>query len=238
MKRHRRAYRRYYGYKSVYKSNRRNYAVIKLRILLVLTVLALSFATVFFGVRARPIVIENAKERADAVISNCICDGVEEVLGKDEFQSSKFISVSYNDNGDVKTVSCDTVLMNNLMLEANNAVENKIGGDCSGTIKIRAGSLLGFASTQNVGPQLIYRYDLSTNVNCELISEFTSCGINQTKHRIILKITVCTSILAKWRPDSFDVVCEFPVSETLIVGNVPSAVRTVDVTDDMLYNAN
>ena len=217
---------------------RGNFAVILLRIKLVFIIMLIVSAIVFFGVRARPIVIENAKERADAVISNAICDGVDDALDNDEFQSSKFIGVAYDENGDVKSVSCNTFLMNNLMLCANNAVEKHIGDNCSGTLKIRAGSLLGFASTQNIGPQITYKYNLSTNVNSELKSEFTSCGINQTKHRVILKITVCTAILAKWRPDSFNVVCEFPVSETLIVGNVPAAVRTVDIADDTLYNAN
>lgn len=224
--------------KPIRRYKRGNFAVILLRIKLIFIVLLIVAAIVFFGVRARPIVIENAKERADAVISNAICDGVDDALDNDEFQSSKFISVAYDENGDVKTVNCNTVLMNNLMLCANNAVEKHIGDNCSGTLKIRAGSLLGFASTQNIGPQITYKYNLSTNVNSELKSEFTSCGINQTKHRVILKITVCTAILAKWRPDSFEVVCEFPVSETLIVGNVPAAVRTVDIADDTLYNAN
>lgn len=214
-----------------------NSSVFLLRIKLVFIIMLIVAAVVFCGVRARPIVIENAKERADAVISNAICDGVDSALDNDEFQSSKFISVMYDENGDVKTVCCNTVLMNNLMLSANNAVEEKIGENCSGVLKIRAGSLLGLASTQDIGPLFTYKYNLSTNVNSELISEFTSCGINQTKHRIILKITVCTAILATWRPDSFEVVCEFPVSETLIVGNVPAAVRTVDITDDTLYKS-
>ena len=234
----RRRSRIYRRRKPIRRYKRGNSAVILLRIKLIFIVLLIVAAIVFFGVRARPIVIENAKERADAVISNAICDGVDDALDNDEFQSSKFISVAYDENGDVKTVSCNTVLMNNLMLCANNAVEKHIGDNCSGTLKIRAGSLLGFASTQNIGPQITYTYNLSTNVNSELKSEFTSCGINQTKHRVILKITVCTAILAKWRPDSFEVVCEFPVSETLIVGNVPAAVRTVDIADDTLYNAN
>ena len=233
----RRRYRIYRRIKPIHRSNRRNCSVILLRVKLMFIAALLASAIIFFGVRARPIVIENAKERADAVISNAICDGVDEALDNDEFQSSKFITVYYDENGDVKTVSCNTVLMNNLMLCANNAVEKHIGENCSGVLRIRAGSLLGFASTQNLGPQLTYKYNLSTNVNSALKSEFTSCGINQTKHRIILKITVCTAILAKWRPDSFEVVCEFPVSETLIVGNVPAAVRTVDVTDDTLYKS-
>lgn len=222
--------------KPICSNGRRDCSVIWLRIKLIFIIMMIVAAIIFFGVRARPLVIENAKERADAVISNAICDGVDSALDNDEFQSSKFVSVAYNENGDVKTVSCNTVLMNNLMLCANNAVEEKIGENCSGVLKIRMGSLLGLSSTQNVGPILTYKYNLSTNVNSELISEFISCGINQTKHRIILKITVCTAILATWRPDSFNVVCEFPVSETLIVGNVPATVRSVDVTDDTLYN--
>ena len=233
----RRRYRNFRCIKPIRRSNRRNCSVILLRVKLIFIAALLASAIIFFGVRARPIVIENAKERADAVISNAICDGVDEALDNDEFQSSKFINVAYDENGDVKTVSCNTVLMNNLMLCANNAVEKHIGENCSGVLRIRAGSLLGFASTQNVGPQLTYKYNLSTNVNSALKSEFTSCGINQTKHRIILKITVCTAILAKWRPDSFEVVCEFPVSETLIVGNVPAAVRSVDFADDTLYKS-
>ena len=52
-------------------------------------------------------------------------------------------------------------------------------------------------------------------------NEFTSAGINQTKHRILLDVDVYVSILLPGFYTSTKVSSEVAVAETVIVGSVP-----------------
>lgn len=54
-------------------------------------------------------------------------------------------------------------------------------------------------------------------------SELTGTGINQTRHRILLKLRVDVSLFMPWRVVGTTVETEILVSETVIVGGVPES---------------
>ena len=63
---------------------------------------------------------------------------------------------------------------------------------------------------------------VATNVSATLRNEFSSAGINQTRHRIILQVDVGLGILLSGYRDKWDdVQTEITVCETVIVGRVP-----------------
>ena len=60
------------------------------------------------------------------------------------------------------------------------------------------------------------------NVNSEIDSEFTSVGINQTLHRIYLNLDCSIGILTPFKPIHQKVSSKVLLTETVIVGEVPS----------------
>ena len=61
------------------------------------------------------------------------------------------------------------------------------------------------------------------NVETDIDSEFTSVGINQTLHRIYLNLKCSIGILTPFQSVSKSVLSKVLLTETVIVGEVPSA---------------
>ena len=65
------------------------------------------------------------------------------------------------------------------------------------------------------------------NVQSEISSEFESCGINQSIHRIVLRLDVTIGAFIPGYSIGCDVDYDYILSETVIVGNVPQAYTNV-----------
>lgn len=217
---------------------RSDFQLKNLQIKLVFFIILIIALICYCNSKAMPLIVENAKNRADAVLSNCEYDGVMSVLESDEFANAKYVGIKYSSNNAVESIQCNTALLNKLMNDANNEIEAEIDKHNVGTFSVHMGSFFGISSALGKGPELTYKYDLSTNVNCELISEFKSVGINQTNHRIILRVTVITAIILPNGSPSIDVVSDFPVCDTIIAGDVPNGFSQIDLNNKELLKAN
>lgn len=208
---------------------------LKIRLVLFLIIIAVCIACV--DRLAAPIIKANAEERADAVISNVVYDGALSVMTSDVFKNGGFVSVRCDSSGAVRSVECNTVLLNMFMTLVNNEIEDRIAKDNSGSVSFHLGALFGAPSLMNSGPMLHYKYDLSTNVNCSFLSKFDACGVNQTKHTLTLRVDVKTTVLIPWGSSQRNVVSDFPVAETILVGDVPGYVGRLDLQNGTLYDS-
>ncbi|MFQ8600158.1 MAG: sporulation protein YunB [Oscillospiraceae bacterium] len=68
-------------------------------------------------------------------------------------------------------------------------------------------------------------------VNTQIISQFEEAGINQTNHRIYLKIVCTVTGLIPGYPVNVEVENEFCLAETVVVGRVPESYTHV-ISDD------
>lgn len=59
-------------------------------------------------------------------------------------------------------------------------------------------------------------------MNVTYESKFESAGINQTRHKIYLKVEAKVRAVVPFQNKEIDVYCEIPVAETIIVGKIPS----------------
>ena len=71
------------------------------------------------------------------------------------------------------------------------------------------------------GPSLFVRMQAVGSASATFRNQFTSAGINQTRHQIFLDVDVYMSILLPGLTTSTKVSNEVAVAETVIVGGVP-----------------
>ena len=72
------------------------------------------------------------------------------------------------------------------------------------------------------GPEISLKLHQVGAVDTEIHSEFISEGINQTKHRISVLVTVEISAILPLHSTDIKISDEFLVSETVIVGEIPN----------------
>ena len=89
-------------------------------------------------------------------------------------------------------------------------------------VSIPVGNLLGGTLLSGRGPRLKLDILSVTNVVTSFRNDFTSAGINQTRHRIIMDVEVTLEVMLGNERGTDTVNTEVNVAETVIVGAVPN----------------
>ena len=72
------------------------------------------------------------------------------------------------------------------------------------------------------------RLAISQKITCTVHGDFAESGINQTLHRVLLRVTVEVTALLPGAVRTFAVPADVCVAETVIVGKVPEAYTRID----------
>ena len=154
--------------------------------------------------------------------------GVEEVLADSQSAYGDLVEVTRGEAGNVLSAEANVSAINLLKSQATDAVIEKLGDYERLTIRIPVGSLIGGSFFTGRGPFLSFSVHNSGSVITTLYSTFTDAGINQTCHRIYLKMTVMATALLPTERRSVQVETEFLVCETVLVGEVPETYANLD----------
>lgn len=87
---------------------------------------------------------------------------------------------------------------------------------------MRFGSFTGFKLLAGKGPGVPITISSIGNIETDLKSEFSAQGINQTLHRVYLKVTCEVSILTPYNNISEKIANQVLIAENVIVGKIPS----------------
>ena len=71
-------------------------------------------------------------------------------------------------------------------------------------------------------------------MNTDFSTEFENAGINQTRHRVYLKVSAQVRIVAPLSGSAIEVQTVVPITEMIIVGDVPDTYINVERIDDAL----
>ncbi len=123
-------------------------------------------------------------------------------------------------NGEVSALMVDSMLLNKitaeLTFESTRRIEN-----LSESFAIPLGNVTGIKMLSGRGPGIKIKVVPLGSVSAGAESKFISAGINQTLHRINVRISVLVSVLSPFSMNDAEISCEYVISETLIVGKVP-----------------
>ncbi len=158
--------------------------------------------------------------------------GVEEVLSEPHNTYDKLMEVTRGEAGNVLSIQANVSAINLLKANATDAVIKHLNGYEKQVIRIPLGSLIGGSFFTGRGPFLKFHIHSSGSIITSLYSTFTDAGINQTCHRIYLKMTVMVSVLLPTERKSVQVETEFLICETVLVGEVPETYGNWDLGEE------
>ena len=134
---------------------------------------------------------------------------------------SDFVTITRNDAGEIVSLSADMAALNLLRAELSAHLLRQLEDSRSLDLAVPVGSLLPFEPTWARGPDLHLRALALGTASAEFESEFTSAGINQTRHRLWLRLSVPVTVLLPGGGEEVAVDSRLCVAETVIVGQVP-----------------
>jgi sporulation protein YunB len=198
-----------------------------------LAVLAFAF---YFDIRVRPLIERISEYQSRVATVRIINDTILNELGSGNYNYDSLITIGYDTNGEIKSIESDMNTINRLKSRSALLINEAVGTLEKMNIGVSLGTASGVAFLYGRGPILPVRVLPKGYANSVLISDFSSAGINQTRHRIIMEIEVnLTAILPGYSKD-LNVMTSFLVAETIIVGDIPHMYMQVISNDGQLFN--
>ena len=191
-------------------------------ILVALGALAL-LAVVFFiwlEVSMSSIAMSMAEARVMSIATKALNEAIAECMT--EVNYGELIHLDYGTDNTVTAIQANTAHMNDLATQTALVAQGKIAEITSQRMSIPLGSALGSQLLSGKGPVISAYATPVGAVTSQFLSEFSSAGINQTRHRLYIKLTATMSVIMPSKSSSLVAVTQIPVAETVIIGGVPS----------------
>ena len=199
-------------------------------LLLGLTLLALFL---LLDYNFKPLVFSLAEARSAAMASQVLSGALAEATG-DGVAYDDLMSVRMDAKGQVALLSADTMAMNRLADKAGAAALRRLNNMSSERVTVPLGAVLGMTLFAGSGPGVPVSIVPIGSIATDFETEFEACGINQTRHKVYLKVTASIRIVIPTGAKTTQVSANMLVAESIIVGAVPEGFVGYDLTEEEL----
>lgn len=219
-----------YGLKKIF-SNKINKKLMITIILLFLIVLLV--ITMF--IKAQPLIVTLCNNKARSIAFIAANDVINNNLS--ELSYDNLVTLDKDSNGYVKALKINVMQMNKLSAKINKEIQEKLDTVEETTVNVKIGSFINKSMFSGFGPSFKLKVIPSGGVSTEFKTEFVEAGINQTRHRVYLKIKTRARIITPFLTKLVEVENNLDVAETVIVGDVPETyynlqgIKDFDVND-------
>ena len=189
---------------------------------LVLLGAGLLIAGTLMTLRLTPEITELALATATDDITLAVNGVVAELTDEGELEYGSLVTLERDGTGAVTALIANSAKINALQSKATSMIVRRFADEDMTRVSIPVGNLLGGTLLSGRGPRLKLDILSVTNVVTSFRNDFTSAGINQTRHRIIMDVEVTLEVMLGNERGTDTVNTEVNVAETVIVGAVPN----------------
>ncbi len=195
----------------------------KLLLWLAAVVLALLTLAAAAMSHLRPILTSLATARVANTVTRIVTAAVNETVYEGDVDYDSLISLEKDNDGRVVALKSNMAEFNRLQSAVLANVLERLGEVDTRELAIPLGTLTGSPLMAGRGPAIRVRMQSVGAPAARFENAFTSAGINQTKHQILLAVDVSVGILLPGFSTATRVSSSFAVAETVIVGGVPES---------------
>ncbi|MGI6578356.1 MAG: sporulation protein YunB [Eubacteriales bacterium] len=193
-------------------------------------ILLLIAGLVVFELRLGPVVKQIALARVTYIAGKVINDAINEQIEKDFTQFEDLITFHKTTDGLITAYTPNYGKINLLKVNIIANVLDKINHMDTTQLKIPLGNILNGEMLSGVGPRIPIRILPVATAEAKFATAFTSAGINQTRHQILVEVTVNIGVVLPGMRTGTEVTSQVNIAETIIVGNVPNTYTYLEDT--------
>ena len=138
------------------------------------------------------------------------------------------ITVQHKD-GETAAICADAQTLNMITFEMISSVTQMLE-NAKSVFSVPLGNAIGSKILSGKGPRIRLTVVNLGSVSAGIESELKSAGINQTLHRIYLRVNALVSVLTPFETHDAEICAEFVISEILVFGKVPELYYIRDAT--------
>ena len=175
----------------------------------------------FFIFRFKPVFEEKAecaaKNKANLILNNAVSSVF------DGINTDKFANIITDSDNTVTSISTNTGELNRIKTQIYENLKeySKNSGDT--TIYIPIGSLTNYPALQGVGYKIPVKILFDTTLEVDFAESLKEAGINQVYYEISVIAMANLDVVSAFMMSETSVTAKIPISQTLVVGTVPSA---------------
>ena len=172
--------------------------------------------------KLRPELHDLAAIEAYAISSKTINSAVERILSENVPAYSEIVNINYSENNTVTGITTDIIKLNLFKSRVTNAIDEEFGRKEKTDVTVSLGTATGIALFSGWGPYIDIGVGFSSSTQSDFENVFTSAGINQTQHSVMLNVKTTVILTMSGKRISQTVETSFCVAQTVIVGSVPN----------------
>ena len=207
------------------------------RILLIVLLGGLAVLAVFLILQMRAMLSRLAAARVSNAVNRIVTEAVGDAVDSGEFQYNRLITFEKDKEQKITAVQSNMPEFNRLQSRILDQILERISEVSTHDLSIPLGSLTNLDLLAGRGPLITVKMQSVGSSTARLVNRFTSAGINQTKHQILLNVDVYVSILLPGFTTATKVSNSFTVAETVIVGSVSDSYTYFDSDDPLSEDA-
>lgn len=218
----------------IFHSISKYYALKKRKIIVLSIVLFLVLiGWTYFATSINPVIHNMVEVKGKSLTTKAINSAVADVV-MNSVVYDDLINIVTDELGNISMIQANSLEINNLSKDLAQVTERLIEEYGHGGITIPLGTFSGIPLFVGTGPNVRIKVNPVGAVNCSFISQFVSAGINQTNHKIYLKVDANVGIVMPMSTKKINVEHQVLISESIIVGQVPEVYLYSDSLDTLL----
>lgn len=184
---------------------------------LLLTVIIIAVLVLFIHKTIMTHINELIRYKCSELVNNMIYETISELGDQGELYR-----IIRDEKGSINSVCADTDKLNILQNELRNGLNRRLASDRYNELVITLGDLTDITYFSGRGFELHIGFQQTGTANTEIITEFTSAGVNQTRFKASIIISAEFKALSPYGNDPITVTQEYVAADEVIVGAVPS----------------
>lgn len=205
----------------------------KIKIFLAVLLCTLLGITLYLNFVVNPVIIATSAAKVRSLSQRAVESVVWQVIS-DNIVYDSLINILRDETGKIVTISSNSATINMLALELTEKAQNALSRMGSTGIDIPIGSFSGMPIFTGRGPTINIKMLPIGTIYCKFNSTFTEAGINQTNHRIYLKVFSSVSVILPTANQIVETQTELMISESIIVGEIPDTYLKSTNLDEMM----
>ena len=215
-----------------YKKNKKK----SKKIWTILIVIILLTVLVFWYIYAvvNPIVVETSEAKIKSLTQTTLSNSVLNIVSNEENLFDELVKYTYSNENKSSLISVSSIKANLLARQITNHAQSQLDSVTSTGVEIHMGAFTGITVLASWGPLVKVGLSPIGTVTATFKSEFVSAGINQTVHKIFINLQSSVFVVLPTSSPKIDAHTEVLITETLIVGEIPSTYLQSSYLDEML----
>ncbi len=182
----------------------------------------------------RPIALQYSQNVIQQTASYAIHDALTDIIYENRSDYQQLVTLERDSLNQVTALKTDTILADFLKIQISRTTYDALNTLEQSGVDIPLGSIFAPTLFAGHGPSIHVGIASLGFADADFISAFTSAGINQTRHQILLEVNAEAQLITCFGMSDVKITNELVVTDTVIVGNVPESYTYIDDTEQSL----